>query len=431
MKQPTSIPAGAARMALLLGLLALPAAAETVAYVGATVHPVSGPPIDGGVMVVEDGVIRAVGAGLAVPEGAEVVELNGLHLYPGFVHPLSALGLIEIGSVRGTRDLGEVGDNNAALRAEVAWNADSLLLPVAAAGGVLTAHVAPQGGTFAGSSAVMRLDGWNWHDMTLAAPAGMHLAYPQLLSGGDDEDFEEKTKRALETINATFDDARAYRKAKDAGTPVDRDADLEALLPVLDGSLPLYVHAEEKSQIESALDWAAEQGFDNLVLVTTSDARYVAERLAKENVPVVLNGVLRLPRRRWEPYDAAYVAARVLHEAGVRFAIGDGDGGFAAANARNLPFHAAMAAAFGLPEDVALRSVTLTAAEILGVADRVGSLDPGKEATFFAATGDPLEITTRIERTWIRGRELDPEDNHQWRLYQRYNARPRAEEPPP
>lgn len=405
--------------------LAAPAAAETVALTGATVHPVSTPPIDQAVVVVEDGLIRAVGIDVAVPAGARVVDLGGLHLYPGFIHAISALGMVEIGSVRGTLDIAEIGENNADLRAEVAWNADSLLLPVAAWGGVLTAHAVPRGGVFLGTSAAMRIDGWNWRDMSVRAPLGMHIRYPLVQTASDEEEDAKKAReKALETIDDTFDDARAYQQAKAAGS-VDTNAKLEALLPVLDGTLPLYLHARERKQITSALDWAKEQGFSNLVLVTGPDSQYLTDRLAAEQVPVILDGLLDLPGRRWEAYDASLVAAAKLHAAGVRFAISGQSGEGTAAHARDLPLHAARAAAFGLPKDVALRAITLSAAEILGIADQLGSIEVGKEATFFAAAGDPLEVRTGIERVWVRGRELDRDDEHQWRLYQRYWNRPR------
>lgn len=409
------------------GLMAAPQA-----WVGGTVHPVSGEPIAEAVVLVEDGKITAVGRDLDVPADAAIIEIRGKHLYPGFVHPASALGLIEIDSVRGTRDTDETTEVNAELRGEVAFNADSLLLPPTVAGGVLTAHVVPRGGVFAGTSAVMTLDGWNWQDMTMATPVGMHLNYPQLLPSdgetSEEEDAEEREK-SLKLINDTLDGAQFYRQARDAhgqGAPaLDFNADYEALLPVLDGTLPLYIWAAEKSQIEGALDWAAERQLEHVVLVTGADAQYVAERLAKEEVPVILGGVLALPDRRWEPYDSAYTAAATLHAAGVKFCIGDSRRGRSASNARNLPFHAAMAAAFGLPKEIALRSVTLSTAEILGVDDRVGSIEVGKDATFMVTDGDPLEIMTHIERVWIRGQEVDLSLDHQRRLYEKYRQRPR------
>jgi len=426
---------GAVALAALAvaGSLARPAAATSLALVGTRVHTVSGADIENGVVLVENGKITAVGTGLAIPAGATVVHLDGKQLYPGFVHPSTTLGLIEVSSVRGTNDTTEIGDDNANIRAEVAFNSDSLLLPVAIAGGVLTAHVVPQGGILNGTSAVMTLRGWNWQDMTLAAPVGMHLTYPRTTPGErrfsspSAEDFQKQKEKALKALQDLFDSARAYKTARAAaaaskGPAVEVDPRLEAMIPVLDGKQPLFLHAEEETQISNALDWAKKEKLTRLVLVTGEDAQYLAARLAKEKIPVILDGVLAMPNRRSEAYDAAYAAAGVLHAAGVTVAIGDGAD---PSMARNLPFHAAMAAAFGLPKDVALRSVTLTPAEILGVADRVGSIDAGKDATFFVSDGDPLEARTHIERVWIAGQEIDLTKNHQWELYQKYKNRPR------
>ena len=424
-----------AKVLVLAPLAATAVRAEPTAFVGATVHPVSAAAIENAVLLVDGGRIVAVGAGLAVPAGARVVDLAGKHLYPGFIHPDSTLGLVEISSVRGTVDTSEVGDLNSDLRVEVAFNADSQLLDATLSGGVLTAHVRPAGGIFNGTSAVMRLRGWNREDMTLRAPVGMFLTYPRLLRPTSpfftqsEEDFEKEKKKSLGRVEEIFAQARAYQKARAAasagqGRVVERDAKLEALLPVLDGQLPLFIRAGEKTQIESALDWAKKEGLGNLVLVAGADAAYLAERLARDHVAVIVDGVLSLPDRRWEPYDTPFTAPARLHAAGVRFAIGDGGG---TSNARNLPFEAAMAAAFGLPKDVALRSVTLSAAEILGIADRLGSLDVGKEATFIATDGDPLEIRTTIERAWVAGEELDLSRDRQKQLYERYRNRPRPE----
>ncbi len=416
--------------ALLLPLLASVAGADSIALVGATLHPISSEPIENGILILEGDRIVALGKDIDIPPNATVVDVAGKHIYPSLVHPGAPLGLTEISSVRGTRDTHEIGDINANIRAEVAFNADSMLLPVALSGGVLISHVVPQGGVLTGTSAIMRLDGWNWRDMTVASSVGMHLRYPSFRSSRrrSQEQVDKEKKRALEVINKTFDDARAYAKAKEAagkgGATFDTDSNFEALIPVLDGRLALHIHAREKAQIESALDWAAEQELDNIVLVTGPDAQYVATRLAEEEVPVILDGVLEVPSRDWEPYDAAYTAAARLHEAGVKFCIGDGGD---ASNARNLPFHASMAAAFGLPKDEAIKSVTLYAAEILGVADDYGSLEAGKEATFIVTSGDPLEILSRVERAWMAGRELDLNDR-QKELFEKYNSRPREPE---
>jgi imidazolonepropionase-like amidohydrolase len=268
--------------------------------------------------------------------------------------------------------------------------------------------------------------------MTLRSPVGFFLTYPQLtkpdspFSRQTDEDFNKEKDAALKALKETWLAAAAYRKARQAaggGAPrVDMDPVLEAFAPALDGSLPVFLRASSRPQIEAALDWAKEAGVTRWVLVSGADAQHFAARLARENVAVILDGVLALPDRAWDPYDAAYAAAATLHAAGVRLALGDGDD---PSNARNLPFHAGMAVAFGLPPEAALRAITLSAAEILGVESELGSLAPAKRATFFLATGDPLDIRTRIERVWIDGEEIDLKADRQWQLYERYDHRPK------
>ena len=427
MKTATAISAFALA-ALVAGAATAQDSEPLTALVGATVHPVAGEAIDNGVVLMRGARIEAVGADLAIPDGeagVTVVELDGLHIYPGFVHPYSSLGLTEIGSVSGTVDTTEMGPVNAALRVEVAFNHDSALLPVSIAGGIVASHTVPGGGLIRGTSAVMNLDGWSWEDMTIAAPVGMHIDFPA--GAVDDDDNDD-----LATIDETLDAARAWRKAQAAWEAGDaprppRNDQLEALVPVLEGDIPVFLHTARADEIEAALDWAAGQELERVVVIGGPDLQYVADRLAADGVPVILNGVYTMPTRRWEPYDRAYEAAGKLHAAGVKFAIADGGGGFNATNARNLPFHAGSAAAFGLPADAALKSVTLWPAEILGVGDELGSLEPGKRASLIVTTGDPLEPMTSIERVWIDGDEYDLDRSKHRQLYQRYRERIEAE----
>ena len=403
-------------------------AGELTALVGATVHPISGSAIEDGVVLMRDGVIEGIGNGIEVPSEARRIELDGKHIYPGFVHPLTPLGLSEIGSVRGSVDTREIGDNNSDIRAEVAFNADSLRLPAALAGGVTSALVYQNGGLFSGTSAMMRLEGWNWQDMVIEAPVGLHLMFPAVAETGDDDDEEasEASKKALKELEQWLARAQAYSKADRAGLKgLEANPKLERLVSLVDGELRLFVHVAGRSQIGEALDWLAEQSFEDVVLVLDYNARYLADRLKEAGHPVILNGVHDLPDNSWEPYDAVYGAAAVLHEAGVTFCIGDGGSGFGSSNARNLPFQAAMAVAYGLDREQALRGITLGAAEILGVADRLGSLEPGKEASLMVTNGDPLESITSIEHVFVAGREIDPGDNHQHRLYRKYAERPK------
>ncbi len=408
---------------VLTGALLASAAATagTTALVGATVHPVSGEPIENGIVLIRDGLIVDLGADITVPADAERIDLDGLHLYPGFVHPITQLGLTEISSVAGTVDLTEMGNINAAVRVEVAINHDSELFPTSVAGGILSAHIVPGGGLIRGSSALIRTDGWSWEEMVIAAPSALHIEFPA--AAVDDEDSED-----LKLIERILDQARHWHQAQTAaeagqGRRPVRNDQLEALGPLLAGEVPLMLHANRYDIMEKALDWAENQGFERIILSANADVQYIAERLARDDIPVILRNVYALPTRRWEPYDMAFVAAARLHETGVRFAIADSGGGMDVANARNLPFQAGSAAAHGLPKDAALKSVTLWPAEILGVADRLGSIEAGKHATLFAATGDPLEPMTRIERVWIDGTEYDLMRDRGRRLYERYRER--------
>ncbi|MEN1728009.1 MAG: amidohydrolase family protein [Pseudomonadota bacterium] len=395
--------------------------ADVLVLTGATVHPISSDPIEDATVIIEDGLISAVGADLDWPADAEVQRLDGLHLYPGFVHPATQLGLSEISSVAGTIDTSEMGSINAAIQAEVAINHDSELLPAAIAGGVLSAHVMPNGGLIAGTSAVINLDGWSWEEMVIASPTGMHIDFP---AAAVDDDSNEDLKTIETVLDLARDHLRATQAAEAGDAPAPpRNNQLEALAPLLRGEQTLYLRANRYDVMERALDWAADQEFDNVVLMANPDVQYIADRLALDNIPVILRNVYAMPTRRWEAYDMAYVAAARLAEAGVRFAIADTGGGMDLANARNLPFQAGSAAAHGLDKGDALKSVTLWPAEILGVGDELGSIEVGKRASLFAATGDALEAMTRIEQVWIDGKEYDLSRDPGRRLYPRYRER--------
>jgi imidazolonepropionase-like amidohydrolase len=408
-----------------------------VAIVDAAIHPVSGPVIDNGTIVFDGGRIVAVGASgaVAVPPEAERVDGRGLHVYPSLVDPFTPLGLTEISSVRATVDSREVGRINPGGRAEVAYHPESDLLPVTRSNGVLVAGVAPDGsGLLPGQAAAMMLDGWTWEDATLRAPIGMVVNWPgMLLVRGENAPPEEKQKesrdQALRTLRAAFADARAYQAAKRSATgggPFPTDLRWEAMVPVLERKVPLFVVADEILQIEAAVAFAQAESL-RLVLVGGYDAPEAAVLLARHDVPVIVSAIHRLPRRRGDPYDTPYTVPARLAKAGVRFAIANGG----AWNERNLPYAAATAAAYGLPADQALRSITLDAASILGIADRVGSLEPGKDATLFVTTGDPLEQPSQVVRAWIGGRAVDLNDrqktlNEKYREKYRRLATPAA-----
>jgi imidazolonepropionase-like amidohydrolase len=345
--------------------------------------------------------------------------------------------LQEIGAVRATRDVEETGDINPNARAKVALNADSELIPVARANGVLVAQSATSGGVITGTSVMWKLQGWNWEEMTIKEPAALHVNWPAMVNRTrgwwdegpvkSDEDQKKEREKKLKQVRDAFDDAKAYMKAREAmavgGPRHEYDVRWEAMIPALKKQIPVFVAADEYLQIASALDFAKDEDL-RLVIVGGRDAWRLADRLAAQKVPVVYDEVLSMPRRSWEPYDAAYTVPGKLFAAGVPFCISTGTDD--ASNLRNLPYEAAMAAAFGLPKEEALKAVTLYPAQILGVADRLGSLEAGKDATLIVTDGDPLEIESHVKMAWISGEPVDLSSRHT-RLYDKYRNRPRAD----
>lgn len=423
-------------LASVLAFVASAAQAEVLALTGGTVHTVSGPTIANGVVLVDGARITAVGAGLAVPAGARVVDCTGKHVYPGFVHANTVLGLQEISTIVGSDDTQETGNVNPNQRAEVMVNPESDFLPVARFNGITTALVIPGGGAIRGTSALMHLDGWTQEDMTVAAPVALHVQWPAMSvtrAWWDTRSEDEQNKArdaALQAITDAFEDARAYDRARAAegraGVPRhDADARWDAMRRAVRGELPIVFHADAIAQLRAVLRFCDQQKLTRVTILGGYDAWRVADELKARDIPVIIAGVLALPNRPDAPYDEAFTVASRLARAGVRFCIADEGGGGGAANARNLPQHAAMAAAFGLDRDEALKSVTLYPARILGVGDRVGSIEPGKLADLQITDGDPLEVATRCEQVVLNGR-LVPMESRQTRLFHKYDGRPRG-----
>ncbi|MFN7552689.1 MAG: amidohydrolase family protein [Pseudomonadota bacterium] len=399
-----------------------------VVIVAGFVHPVSGPPIPSGRVRFEAGRITAVGAD-APTEGATVIDAAGKHVYPGLIAGSSVLGLVEVQAVRATNDTAEVGVINPNARAEIAYNPDTEVVPVTRANGVLAALVHPvagQQGVITGTASVMQLDGWTWEDATVRRGVGVHVEWPGLLVPEflppplvDATRKAQSEKRAsLETAIA---EAKAYRTAKDAGAVALPDLRWEAMLPVLRKERPLLVTANDLESIEDALDFVARHDL-RMVLLGGLEAWRIAALLKAREVPVIVGGTHVLPLRRSDPVDAAFANPARLHAAGIAFAISGPGDSFSVANERNLPYHAATAVAHGLAADEALKAITLYPAQILGVADRLGSLEAGKDATLFISDGDPLENGTTIEQAWIAGRPVDLRSRHTL-LDEKYRAK--------
>lgn len=408
-----------------------PRQVRPVAVVGGTVHTVSGPVIEGGVVVFDAGRITAVGrAGeVAVPAGAEVIDASGKHVYPGLIDAYTDLGLTEIESIRATRDAQETGSVNPNVRVEVAVNPDSEQIPVARANGVLLTITSPRGGLVSGQSACLRMDGWTWEEMLVRGGVGMNMNWPNVnrpggrtasaaASAGATGSGPETTADPLRAVRQLIADARAYLAARQADPDFPPDLRLEAMRGVVQGRVPMVVNADGAETIASAVAFAVGEKL-RLVIVGGYEAERVAPLLREHGVAVVINGVHRNPNRRIEPYDGPFTLAARLRDAGVTFAI---TGNRAAAFSRNLPYHAATAAAFGLTRAEALRAITLSPAEIFGVADVVGSLDVGKEATLFVADGDILDTESLVTHAWTQGRSVDLTSRHT-RLWQKYQEK--------
>jgi len=417
------------------GQIPAPPQRQPIALVNATVHPVSSAPIETAALVFDQGKIIDLGADIPIPAHATKIDLKGKHIYPGLIESHSVLGLTEIGGVDVTNDYAERGDINPSVRAEVAINPESEHIPVARANGIALAVAAPTGGLIAGRSALIMTDGWTWKEMTLKAPLSMMVNWPNMRMSSEDDEASrqqrDRIRKRIEILDKAVEDARAYQIAVESPKTDDRfpptDVRWEALVPVLRGDLPVWIRADSLLEIEAAVSWVGKHRL-RAVLVGGSDAGHCVDLLKERGIPVVVTSVLSLPGRRDADFDEAFTLPVRLYRAGVKFCIASGS----ASGLRNLPYHAAKAAAYGLPKDEALKAITFYPAQILGVADRVGSLEKGKDATLIVTDGDPLEITTRVSELFIQGRKIDLANKHQ-RLYDKYRQRYRqanAAEPP-
>lgn len=408
---------------------------ESYAIRNARIVTVTGAVIERGTVVVRDGKIAAVGASVSIPAGAKVIDATGLSVYPGMIDAGTTLGLEEIGSVAGGQDTSEMGTNNADVHVEVAVNASSTHIPVTRVNGITAALTAPGGGLIAGRSAVINLAGWNWKEMLVKAPAALHINWPgggggrgfgggfgQQQAGG--ADARSAADRQVDELKQILRDAKAYADAKDArardASLPRQDVDLkkEALVPFARGQAPLVIHTQMARDIRRAIEFADEMKV-KIIISGGVEAHKVADLLKTKNVPVLVGPVVRMPVNEDDPYDWPYANAGLLAKAGVKIAFQTQS----SAEARDLPYHAGMAAAYGLPKEEALKAVTIYPAEIFGVADKLGSIEVGKVANLIVTDGDPLEVLTQIKHLFINGKSVPLTSKHT-ELYEKYKARP-------
>jgi imidazolonepropionase-like amidohydrolase len=361
--------------------------------------------------------------------GARVVDCKGLHIYPGMIDAGTVLGLVEIDSARETNDSRDGGDFQPDLRASAGINPDSELIPVTRANGVTTVVTRPTGSLMPGQGALINLAGWVPAEMVVVDRLSLHIEYPTeggglrgfnpnlVFDGADNAAARFRREEKLNTLKELFETARRYDAAKKAGLPTPTNPRMESLLPYVRGEKPVVFAADRKADILGALKLAEELKVKPIISGGTESWKLTAE-LKRADAPVILGPVMSLPRETGERYDASYSAAARLHGAGVRFCIRSAGSN----NTRNLPYEAAMAVAYGLPPEEGLKAVTLYPAEILGVADKFGTVEAGKRANLVIANGDVLQASTQVLAVFIEGRPYEP-TSKQTRLYDKYQKR--------
>jgi imidazolonepropionase-like amidohydrolase len=417
-------------------------APASYALTHAKIFTLAGTPIEDGTLVIRDGKIAAVGATVEIPQGAQVIDAKGLQIYPGLFDPITQMGLSEIGAVSASVDTSETGAYNPDVVAATAISPSSEHIPVTRASGITQVLAVPGSGGFAsggggrgvlgGQASAIHLAGWEIDDMLLKKSAAMVLNWPQIETRTFDfTTFTRKEKpyaeakqeydKEVEGLTDWIERTRHYAQAMEKGSTAkyDRDLKLEALVPVLRGELPVLVFADRGRDIRNAIEFCEKQKL-KMILAGGSEAYKVKDLLRSKGIPVILRNTLTLPVEEDDPYDRLLSQPAELSAAGVKFAFGSFDNSFA----RRLGQNAANAVAYGLPYEEALKAVTLYPAEILGLANQVGTLEQGKIANIIVTNGDPLELTTDVRYLFIKG-QLTSLDNRHLRLYEKYSKRPK------
>ncbi|MDB5253630.1 MAG: amidohydrolase [Flaviaesturariibacter sp.] len=402
----------------------------TTVITNATIHVGNGKVIQNGSIVITDGKIVAVGADVKAPAGATVVDAQGKQVYPGLILPVTNLGLVETPSVRATSDVQELGELNPNIRSIVAYNTDSKIINTLRSNGILLANIVPEGGLISGASSVVQLDAWNWEDAAYKTDAGIHFRMPSLIArprgfggfgggAGGQQPPVDPVKQGLEQVErmkSFFREAKAYNSVS---THEETNLKFASVKGLFDRKQKLYVHANTVKQMLVALDFVKEFNFD-VVIVGASDSWQIADLLKQNNVMVVLNQMHSLPTLEDDDVDQPYKTPAMLQKAGVLFAINDEDG---QTRGRNLAFNAGTASTYGLSKEEALQAITLNAAKVLGVDDRTGSIEVGKDANIIISTGDILDMkTSTVTDAFIQGRKINLDDK-QKQLNERYKQK--------
>jgi imidazolonepropionase-like amidohydrolase len=396
----------------------------TFALTNASIETVTKGVIQNGTVVISNGKITAVGTNITVPQGAEVIDCKGLWIYPGMIDGGTQLGLSEVGSDPRTQDFSEVGDIVPQMKALTAVNPNSVLIPVTRVSGVTTVIASPEGDMMPGTAALINLYGYT-PDQMYGGFEGVVINFPNTGRRGffdrrSDEDIKKAAEKALTKLGEAWEKAVQYHKI-DSATKSSNIAyypEMQALLPVVRGEKPLMIEANAAKDIQSALKWVSDRKVKKVILTGVAEGWRVADEIAKAGIPVIAGPVQAIPSRDYDRYDKAYANPGLLKKAGVKVALRTAQ----AENVRNLPYHAAFAAAYGMGREEALKAVTIVPAEIFGVADKLGSIEVGKNATLLVSDGDPFETKTNVKHVFIDGWQI-PMVSRQTQLYDEFLQR--------
>ncbi|HLP10589.1 MAG TPA: amidohydrolase family protein [Flavobacteriales bacterium] len=392
-----------------------------------TAHLGNGEVINNSVIGFKDGKIMLVGNALVVridmSKFDTVINIEGKHVYPGFIGCNSTLGLAEIESTRSTLDFNEIGNYNPNTRAQIAYNTDSKIIPTVRANGVLLVQTTPRGGIFSGSSSVMTTSGWNWEDATVKADDGLHMNWPSFAprrrrnaEPKEEGATENEYAKQYEAIKKYLVEAKAYAQ-QTKYDPID--VRFESMRGIFNGKQTLYIHANQVKEITDAVLLCRELGIEKKCIVGGYESYLVAGLMKENNVSVMLRRVHDLPLRDDEDVDLPYKLPYLLQKEGILFCI-QNEGDQEAANLRNLPFQAATSVAYGLTKEQALQAITQSAAKILGLDKSYGTLEGEKSATLFVSDGDAMDMrTNNVIMAWVNGKKVSL-NTHQKDLYKKY-----------
>ena len=399
---------------------------KSIIYINATVHIGDGTKVLKGAVGFDNGLISYVGATPEVRKNLfeEVIDVEGMHIYPGFIAPNSTLGLQEIGSVRATRDQREVGDINPHIRSLIAFQTESDITTTVRTNGILLGQITPRGSFVGGQSSVVHFDGWNWEDALIRESDGIHVYWPRMYERDHTGKLLSLKERGLyqkrvEALEEYLDQAKAYQNR---ANEENIDLRLQAFSKLLKNKMNLYVHAQTAKQMTAAISLKRKYNIEKMLIVGGRESHLITNLLKENNVGVMVGRLHDLPWNDYDDLDLPYKLPKILQDAGVKWCF-ENAGDMEQMNSRNLPFYAGTAIAYGLEYEQAVAGLTLNTAEMIGVSTKYGSLQVGKSATLIVSKGDALDMmTNNIIFAYIDGRSLEL-TNRQIGLYKKYKKK--------